>query len=338
MAQPVIVQASKIVGWGHALPERVVGNEHFASYLDTSDEWISSRTGIEQRRWAGSEESASSLAEIACRGALEVAGVEPSEIDGIVLATVTPDYQFPSTACFLQKRLGCPPGIAFDVNAVCSGFMYALSCADALIRSKRASKMLVVGVDLYSRIIDPNDRATCILFGDGAGAIVLQETQVDESEATAAPGLLHIELGSDGNFTDILCVPRGSAREVSPESLQNGEHFLQMEGREVFRLAVRKLNEISESVLQATGFCIDEVDFIVSHQANKRILDAMAKHMGIAEEKVLCNIDRVGNTSAASVPILLSESLNSGVITPGSLVMLSAFGGGATWGAGLVRM
>ncbi|MCL4139478.1 UNVERIFIED_CONTAM: hypothetical protein GTU68_014340 [Idotea baltica] len=320
MTQPVCKQASKIGGWGHTLPTRVVDNNHFASYLETSDEWISSRTGIKERRWAEPEETASSLAEQACLNAIKTAGITPADIDGIIVATVTPDYQFPSTACFLQKRLGCPQGLAFDVNAVCSGFMYALATADGLLRSKRATKMLVVGVDLYSRIINPNDRSSCILFGDGAGAIVLEATEVADSDSGTASGVIHIELGSDA------------------ETLSQGKHFLKMEGREVFRLAVRKLNEVSDSVLQATGYSVEDVDYVVSHQANKRILDAMAKHMNIPESKVLCNIENVGNTSAASIPILLSESLDSGVINTGDLVMLSAFGGGVTWAAGLVRI
>lgn len=336
MSHRVVAKASRIAGWGHALPERVVTNEFFSSYLDTNDEWIQTRTGIRERRWAGPEESASSLAAPACVDAIERAGLKPADIDGIIVATVTPDYQFPSTACFLQNRLGCPPGLAFDVNAVCSGFVYALATADALIRSGLATNVLVCGVDIYSRIIDVHDRRTCILFGDGAGAVVLTATN-GEGEASDA-GLLRFELGADGAHTGILCVPRGTAREVNPDSLSRGEHFLSMEGREVFRLAVRKLIEVSESVLKHSGYSAGDVDFIISHQANKRILDSMAKAMGIADSKVLANVERVGNTSAASIPILLSESFEAGVLSAGKLVLLSAFGGGVTWGAGLIRL
>jgi 3-oxoacyl-[acyl-carrier-protein] synthase-3 len=335
MAREVVATASKVVGWGHALPETVIPNAFFENYLETSDEWIKTRTGISERRWADEFESASSLALPAAQRALQRAGLTPADVDGIIVATVTPDYQFPSTACFLQRKLECPAGLAFDVNAVCSGFIYALVTADALIRSKRAKTMLVVGVDIYSRILDKNDRRTCILFGDGAGAVVLQATS---ETGEHAPGLIHAELGSDGTFTDILCVPRGTAKEVSPESLSRGEHFLQMEGKEVFRLAVRRLVEISESVVRDSGFTFNDVDFVISHQANKRILDSMAKSIGINEARVLCNVDTVGNTSAASIPILLSESIEAGIVTPGSLILLSAFGGGVTWGAGLLRL
>ena len=338
MGQPLVAKASKITGWGHNLPQRVVDNEYFASYLETSDEWISSRTGIKQRHWSDKLESASSLAQPACEQALKSAGLSANDIDGIVLATVTPDKQFPSTACILQQRLGCPAGIAFDVNAVCSGFLYALSTADGLLRSKRARRILVVGVDLYSRIIDKNDRRTCILFGDGAGAVVLEACDDSEIGDEQAPGVLHLELGADGNHADILQVPLGTANEVTADSLAEGKHFLQMEGREVFRLAVRRLIEVSESVVDASGVQMADVDFVVSHQANKRILDAMAKHMGLASEKVLHNVERVGNTSAASIPILLSESLTDGKIKSGDMVLLSAFGGGVTWGAALVRI
>ncbi|MCB0359100.1 MAG: ketoacyl-ACP synthase III, partial [Bdellovibrionales bacterium] len=322
---------SRITGVGSAAPERVVTNEHFASYLDTSDEWIRERTGIEARRWCEPDVSASQLAEPACRQAIESAGLTVEDIDGVVVATVTPDYVFPSTACFLQRRLGIARGLAFDVNAVCAGFVYALTAADGLIRARAATNILVVGVDIYSRIIDPNDRGTCILFGDGAGAVVL--SAIDPASATGVSGdirrvsgLYSAELCADGRYTDILCVPAGTARPTTPESLARGEHFLHMAGREVFKHAVRALDEVTRRVLEAVDLQPADVDHFVSHQANKRILQAMAKQLGVPEDRVPMNVQRYGNTSAASIPLLLAECVHEWRVKEGDIVVLSAVG------------
>lgn len=342
-----VAVASRITGTGFSVPERVVSNEHFESYLDTNDAWIRERTGIAERRWAGPEESASSLAEPAARMAIERAGLKAEDIDGIIVATVTPDYAFPSTACLLQKRLAVGEALAFDVNAVCSGFVYALTTADSYIRSGICRNIVVVGVDLYSRIINPNDRGTCILFGDGAGAVVLSAVSTEgdfrrgdtlvRGDIQTTPGIYSSLLGADGNYEHVLCVPNGTANQPTAESMMTDAHYLTMEGREVFKLAVRKLGDISTEILERFGLPPDSVDYFVSHQANKRILLSMAKHMKVDEKRIPMNLDRYGNTSAATIPLLLAELDQEGKINSGDLLMLNAFGGGVTWGAILLR-
>lgn len=348
MTEKVIVNvASQVAGVGMAVPSRVVPNEYFSAYLDTSDEWIRARTGIGERRWADPSVSASELAEPAARQAMQHAGLGPEDIDGIILATVTPDYIFPSTACMLQHRLGIKQGLAFDVNAVCSGFIYALVSADALISKGLCKNVLVVGTELYSRILNPHDRGTVVLFGDGAGALVLSgvpsgegkhsnAVQISGSSETVR-GIYGSELGADGAMTQVLCVPSGTARPVSPESLQKGEHYLTMNGREVFKSAVRTLSDVCERLMARLGIPMSEIDHFISHQANRRILEAVGKQLSIPSEKVLMNVEKYGNTSAASLPILLAEASSEGTLKPGDLVLLSAFGGGFTWGAVLLR-
>lgn len=332
-----ITLSSEIRGAGFSVPSRVVTNAHFASYLDTSDEWIRDRTGIAERRWVAPGTGASELAEPAARDALRMAGLSSSDIDGIVFATVTPDYVFPSAACFLQRRLGVGKCLAFDVNAVCTGFIYALVTADALIAKGLCQNVLVVGADIFSQLINPNDRTTCILFGDGAGAVVLSKKAASANDWRNESGVYASELHADGNLTDILCVPHGTAKPVTPEALAAGETFLSMAGREVFKHAVRSLVDVSQSVVAKAGFAITDIDFVISHQANKRILSAVGEHLKLAPEKMLSNVERYGNTSAASVPILLAESIQNGVIKKGNLLLLNAVGGGMTWGAVLVR-
>lgn len=316
------------------VPKRVVPNSYFASYLETSDEWIRERTGIAERRWIENNESASELAEPAARDAVKAAGLEMGDIDGIVFATVTPDHIFPSTASCLQRKLGCTGGLAFDVNAVCAGFIYAFATADSLIRSGFAKNILVVGSDIYSRILDLDDRGTCILFGDGAGAVVLSRI---EAGAGVSGGVLGSKLKADGSYTDILCVPAGSAKPWGPGSFEAKDNCVHMAGKEVFKLAVRHLAEISEQLLAEHGFTAKDVDWIVSHQANKRILDSVSKHLGTDPERMLINVEKYGNTSAASVPMLFCESVAAGTIKRGDLVLINAFGGGVTWGASLIR-
>ena len=337
-----IFVASEISGVGMSVPERVIKNDYFASYLETSDEWIQDRTGIVERRWVEGQVSASELAEPAARIAIERAGLTTSDIDGVVLATVTPDYVFPSTACRLQGRLGISKGFAFDINAVCSGFIYALTVSDSLIRTGQAKNVLVVGVDIYSSIIDKKDRSTCVLFGDGAGAVVLSARKGKEQACSlesllSTRGVYCSEITADGRGADLLYTAAGTAKPITAESISNGEHFLKMQGREIFKHAVRRLSEVSLSVLDKCSLSVSQVDWFVSHQANKRILLSMAKHLGIDTNKVLVNVDKYGNTSAASLPILLAEASEEGSLKKGDLVLLSAFGGGLTWGAVLLR-
>lgn len=312
-------QRSIISGWGFNVPEKELGNAYFASYLNTSDEWIESRTGIKTRRWAEPGTGASEVALPACKKALEVAGLAPEDVDIIVCATCTPDRIFPSTACLLQGKLGCTRAYAYDINAVCSGFIYALDNAHKVLES--GQKALVIGVDIYSSIIDPNDRSTCVLFGDGAGVVVLEKREADASK-----GVLWSKLGADGTLADILQVPLGSAHPAG--SLDS--HFLKMEGKEVFKHAVRRLAEIN---LEAAEKAKIEPDFLISHQANQRILYSVADQLKIDRSKVPLNVQKYGNTSAASVPILLAETLDTGTIKEGHSVVFSAFGGGVTWGA-----
>lgn len=336
---------SILSGSGMFLPDEVIPNSYFESYLDTSDEWISSRTGIKERRWAKPGTGASSLALPAAEQAISNAGLSVQDIDGIVFATCTPDNIFPSSGAFLQKKLGMKRGYAFDINSVCSGFVYAMTVADSMIKAGQGENILVVGSEVYSSIINKQDRTTCILFGDGAGAVVLSKSPYNASEnvlnsenSQSIRGIYNSEIHADGTYTDILCVPNGSAAPVTAEKLETGEHLLYMEGREVFKLAVRGLADVSKSVVKNAGLTTDDVDFIVSHQANKRILEAVGKQMKVPAEKMLMNVEKYGNTSAASIPILLAESISNDTIKQGNLVLLSAFGGGVSWGATLIRI
>lgn len=317
---------SRILGTGSALPRRVVTNAELAEKVDTSDEWIIARTGIRQRHIASDDETTSTLAIAAARAALDDAGIDASSIGLIVLATATPDNTFPATATKVQAALGCNGGIAFDVAAVCSGFLYALATADSLLRTGMAKRALVIGAETFSRILDWEDRTTCVLFGDGAGAIVLEAGTGD-----ADAGILGTRLHADGNQHDLLYVDGG------PSTTQTVGH-LRMRGQEVFRHAVVNLSNVLKEVLEETGISADQLDWVVPHQANARILDATARKLGIAPEKVVVTVDRHANTSAASVPLALDVARKDGRIKAGDLVMLEAMGGGFTWGASLIRM
>ena len=319
---------SVIRGSGSALPAKVVTNAELAQRVDTTDEWIVERTGIRQRYIAGEGETTSSLATEAARAALEDAGIDAKSIDLIVLATATPDNTFPATATKVQNALGCNGGIAFDVAAVCSGFLYALTTADSLIRTGTAKRALVIGAETFSRILDWEDRTTCVLFGDGAGAVVLEVSETDDSKGA---GLLGSRLHADGGQHDLLYVDGG------PSTTQTVGH-LRMRGREVFRHAVVNLAGVLGEVLEDSGVSVDEIDWVVPHQANKRILDATAKKLGIASEKVIVTVDQHANTSAASVPLAFDVARRDGRIKSGDLVMFEAMGGGFTWGACLARM
>ncbi len=322
---------SRIVGSGSALPEQIVTNHDLAARVDTSDEWIIERTGIRQRHIAGEGETTSTLAIAAARAALADAGLTPADIDLIVLATATPDNTFPATATKVQHALGCPNGPAFDVGAVCSGFLYALTTADSLLTTGAARRALVIGAETFSRILDWEDRTTCVLFGDGAGAVVLEAPDQARPAQNGGPGVLASRLHADGAQHDLLYVDGG------PSSTQTVGH-LRMKGREVFRHAVVNLTNVLHEVLDDAGVCADDIDWIVPHQANKRILDATAKKLGLPAEKVIVTVDMHANTSAASVPLAFDVARRDGRIKPGDLVMFEAMGGGFTWGASLVRI
>jgi 3-oxoacyl-[acyl-carrier-protein] synthase-3 len=329
-----------VVGVGGALPERVLTNHELARMVDTSDEWIVSRTGIRERRIAADGQCTSHLAEAAARRALADAGLTADDIDLIVLATATPDNTFPATAVTVQERLGMTGGAAFDLAAVCSGFVYALTTADALVGAGMARRALVIGAETFSRILDWSDRTTCVLFGDGAGALVLEAVSGEgdpggpgngaDGGARAPRGLIASSLRSDGAHKEKLHVDGG------PSSTRTVGH-LRMRGQEVFRFAIAATVDVVEDVMAKAGVTADAVDWFVPHQANKRIIDASAKKLGIAEEKVVLTVDRHGNTSAASIPLALAEAAGDGRIKRGDLVLLEAMGGGFTWGAALVR-
>lgn len=321
------MSGSRLLGTGSALPRRVVTNAELAQKVDTSDEWIVARTGIRQRHIAGPDETTSTLAIAAARAALADAGVEASSIGLIILATATPDNTFPASATKVQAALGCQGGVAFDVAAVCSGFLYALATADSLLRTGMARRALVIGAETFSRILDWEDRTTCVLFGDGAGAVVL-EAPSGQSEGV---GILATRLHADGDQHDLLYVDGG------PSTTQTVGH-VRMRGQEVFRHAVVNLSDVLKEVLEDTGLSPQDLDWVVPHQANARILDATARKLGISPEKVVVTVDRHANTSAASVPLALDIARKDGRIKTGDLVMLEAMGGGFTWGASLIRM
>ena len=316
-----------LTGTGSALPRQLVTNADLAERVDTSDEWIVERTGIRQRYLAEPDETTSSLATEAARRALEAAGVDASEIGLIVLATATPDHTFPATATQVQHALGCRGGVAFDVAAVCSGFLYALATADSLLRTGMATKALVIGAETFSRILDWEDRTTCVLFGDGAGAVVLEAQDVAED----GPGILASKLHADGEHKELLYVDGGPSTTGTVGKLR-------MRGREVFRHAVVNLAEVLRETIEEAGITVDQVDWVVPHQANARILDATARKLGLAEEKVVVTVDRHANTSAASVPLALDVAVRDGRVKKGDLVLFEAMGGGFTWGAALARM
>jgi 3-oxoacyl-[acyl-carrier-protein] synthase-3 len=317
---------SRIAGTGSYLPERVMTNADFAARgLDTNDAWIRERTGIERRHIAEKSQASSDLALHASQKALQAAGIRADELDLIVVATSTPDYVFPSTACLLQAKLGVKGSAAFDVQAVCSGFVYGLATADSFIKNKMASKALVVGAEVFSRILDWNDRGTCVLFGDGAGAVVLS--------AASKPGIHASVLRADGSHAGMLSVPGnvcGGAIIGSP--------FLQMNGQAVFKFAVKVLEESARETVAAADMKLSDIDWLIPHQANVRILDATARKLGLPREKLVVTVDHHGNTSAASVPLALDEYVRAGKIKAGQRVLLQGVGGGFTWGSSLVTL
>jgi 3-oxoacyl-[acyl-carrier-protein] synthase III len=318
---------SQVAGCGGYLPERIVTNSELASRLDTSDEWIRQRTGIGERRVAAPGELTSDLAYRAASRALDSAGMKGSDLDLLVVATATPDNTFPATAAKVQARLGMTRGAAFDVQAVCAGFIFALAAADNALRLGQARTALVIGAETFSRILDWEDRGTCVLFGDGAGALVLKAVPA------SSPGsrfVLSNHLHSDGRQYDILYVDGGPSSTGS-------SGYLRMEGREVFRQAVQRLSEVVDEALRSNNLAATDIDWLVPHQANSRIIDGMGRKLGLSAEKIVMTIERHANTSAASIPLALAVAVDDGRIRPGDLVLMEALGGGLSWGASLVR-
>ncbi len=319
---------SKIIGTGSYLPEKVLSNADLEKIVDTTDEWIRERTGIRERRVAADDETTGDMAFMAARRAMEAAGVEPEDIDFIALGTTTPDLVFPSTAALLQQRLGLREVGAMDINAACSGFIYALSVADKFIRTGDARKALVIGSETLTRMVDWTDRATCVLFGDGAGAVVL--------DASDQPGILSTHIHANGEYADLLNTEVGISRGFKDDAPRHGI-CIRMKGNEVFKVAVSTLGRIVDETLEANGMEKADLDWLIPHQANQRIIAATARKLGMPEERVILTVDRHGNTSAASVPLALDEAVRDGRIKRGDHVLLEAFGGGFTWGAALVR-
>jgi len=318
---------ARIVGTGSYLPEKVVSNADLEQMIETTADWIIERTGVEERHVAAPGETTADMAEQAARRALEAAGLEPGDIDMIVLGTTTPDHVFPSVATVLQHRLGCYGGPAFDVQAVCTGFVYALDIANRFIRTGAARRVLVVGADTFTRIIDWTDRGTCILFGDGAGAVILEQTD--------QPGIIDSRLGADGRYKELLWVPAGVSSGY--DRTRENAAFVEMRGSEVFKVAVTTLKDIAEQILSANQMTVADVDWMIPHQANRRILTATAKRLGLPMERMIDCVRTHANTSAASVPLALDVAVRDGRIQRGDTLLLEGFGGGFTWGAALLK-
>jgi 3-oxoacyl-[acyl-carrier-protein] synthase-3 len=322
---------SVVLGTGAELPSKVLTNHDLEKMVETSDEWITVRTGIKERRILEEGKGNADMALPAAERALEDAGVSPDDLDAIIMATVTPDYPMPSSACVLEDKLGARGAFSFDVGAACSGFLNALAIADCFIRTGKIRTALVVGSDTLSRLLNWQDRGTCILFGDGAGAVVLGASENGN-------GVLSTKLRTDGSYAKTLYVPAGgSLRPATAETVRRHEHTITMNGKEVFKIAVRSMEEISRQALEEAEVSIDQVSLVIPHQANKRIIVALAERLGVPMERVVVNLDKCGNTSAASVPVALDEARRSGRIQPGDVVLLNAFGAGFAWGAAVVK-
>ena len=323
---------ARITGLGVAVPDRVLTNADFERMLDTSDQWIVERTGIRERHVAGPDDSVAGLSRVAAERALAQAGATAADVDAIVLATATPDRLLPSTACDLQAILGAHDAAAFDISAACPGFVYAMTIAEGLIAAGQHRRVLVVGAEKLSAITDYTDRTTAILFGDGAGAVVVEPASGD------GRGILSTYIRSDGRLGDLLNRPGGGSTDpISDKVVQERSHFLKMQGREVFKAAVTAMAEASDEAMRRAGVTAEEIDLLVPHQANMRIIDATARHAGMPMSKVMVNVDRFGNTSSASIPLALDQAAAEGRLRPGSLVLLVAFGAGFTWGSTVIR-
>jgi 3-oxoacyl-[acyl-carrier-protein] synthase-3 len=316
----------KIVGVGHYAPARVVTNHDLEAWLDTTDEWITTRTGMKRRHWTSDSEATSDLASAAAEAALVHAGLQATDIDCFIVATVTPDYYFPATACLVATRLGVREKPAFDIAIACSGFIYGLTIASGLIRSGVYRRVMLIGAESLSKILDKGDRSTAILFGDGAGAVILERSEQDSFLAS--------DLGADGSRPDLLYAHGSGSRDpIDHAALDAKLHLIHMQGRETFKLAVNKMVESTGSVLSKANLTKEDIAFLIPHQANKRIIDATARYLGLPDDKVVINISEYGNTSAASIPMALSETVRTGRVKPGDLIVFVAFGGGLSWGA-----
>ena len=325
------LRGSRIVGTGHYCPDRVLTNFDLEKMVDTTDEWIVTRSGVRERRIAAPEQATSDLAFAASQGALASAGLGPEEIDGIIVGTVAGDMLFPATSCLIQDRLGATRAAAFDLNAACCGFIFGLSTAHALISTGKMDRVLVVGVEVLSKLTDWTDRATCVLFGDGAGAVVVEACEPGQ-------GILSTYIKSDGSLADLLRLPAGGTRlPASAETIARGDHFIKMKGDGVFKYAVRAMEDATHNVLEQANLSVDDVDVFIPHQANIRIIDAVQSRLRLPGEKVVVNLDRYGNTSSATIPIAFDEVVRAGRVKKGDLVLFVAFGGGLTWGAVLFR-
>jgi len=320
-----------ILGTGHAYPKGILTNADLEKLVDTSDEWITSRTGIKQRRKAAPEEYTSLFAVKAARQAIERARIDPSEIDALVCATVTPDQLLPSTGCLVQAELGANKAAAFDLAAACSGFLYGLTLVNSMIRTGQCRYALVIGAEVLTKYVDYTDRSTCVIFGDGAGAAVLGPVEEER-------GILSARIRSDGRFAEQLYAPGGGTRLGSTaETIASGQHFYKMKGNELFKVAVRSMTDISREVLEEAGQKADDINLFIPHQANQRITDAVASKLGVDEARIYSNISMHGNTSSASIPIALDECVEAGRVKAGDLVVLASFGGGVTWGGVVLR-
>lgn len=327
--------ASSIIGTGSYMPEKILTNDDLSKFVDTSDEWITSRTGIRARRIAADDQATSDLASEAARRAMAAANVQPEDINLIVVATVTPDMFFPSTACFVQKKIGASNAVCFDISAACSGFLYALQVARHFINTGNRTTALVIGAEKLSSLINWQDRNTCVLFGDGAGAVVIRRAEEGED----APGrVLSTVMGSDGNLTDLLKVPGGaSACPITPENVASRPNTIHMEGRETFKHAVTRMCQASEQALEIAGLKKEDIAMVIPHQANARIITAIADRLGVPPEKTFMNLDQYGNTSAATIPVALDEAHRQGKIKRGDIILLVAFGGGFTWASSVIH-
>jgi 3-oxoacyl-[acyl-carrier-protein] synthase-3 len=323
---------SKIIGSGSCLPDRVIPNSHFEYLVENADEWIFSRTGIRERRFAHADQATSDLATVAARNALVAAGIDATQLDCLVVGTSTPDMSLPSTGCIVQENIGAKNAFAFDINAVCSSFVYALEIADNFIKSGKYKTVMAIGADTYSKILDFNDKTSCPLFGDGAGAAILSRSGDEQT------GVLHTYMRSDGKGWPLIQVPSsGSRKSVSAESIAAREIYFQMAGKQVYVFATEVIPDIINTLCARAGIAPTDLDYIIPHQANVRMIDFIAKKTGFPRERFLINLDRCGNTSAASVALVLDENLRNGTIKPGQLVLTMGFGGGLTWGGLLIQ-
>lgn len=325
------MRRARIIGTGSYVPERVMTNQDFEKYLDTSDEWIVARTGIRERHIAAEGENTSDLCVKAAQNALDMAGLKAEDIDQIIVGTITGDYPWPATACIVQDKLGAKQCGAYDLSAACSGFLYAISNAVAQIESGAIQRALVIGAETLSRIVDYDDRNTCLLFGDAAGAVILEAQEGDR-------GILSSHLHADGSYLELLYQPGfGTAITPTEELVRDRGYFLKMQGNEVFKVAVKMLAEVAQEAVEANGMTIDDIDLLIPHQANIRILEATAKRMKLPSEKVYINVDRYGNTSAATIPLALDEANRAGLLKENDIIVLNAFGGGFTWASTCMR-